>query len=555
MTILKWFAERSRAFKSDFNNVEVETRMIIQKPKDFKPTIVETINYYKCDQHKNITFRSRKPNVVETKEMVYKEKVQYYNVVLSIEKTYNRSDLKLQLIRTHKRDIKRQRLQENPIVEITECDEEYTLEIEYDITNWDKVDEIIKKWKNPFWNIQKPIDISAKALSQRVSRLDQWIISPKADGVHIWLYENDDKKVLIYDKGKITDMEGNDCENIEPNNIYEGEIMDNKEILLFDCVMYQKKNISKLKYIERRKFIKQNKKQAFMLKDIESLREVLKMKFPYKTDGFILTNVKNRTVVYKSKFKTTVDLRYLNGYLYLENDRAERIKYEGKELLKENTIYEFDKSFNVIRERTDKTKANYLFPSDENQLYKIAYGIGIPSLRSFHNKVKKDLLNRLRGNNLLDIGSSRGGDIQKWIDLKFKKILAVDPSLYISKKPYNVYEIRDKFENLPEEIEKEYDCMSIFFVPWNNAFVKNKECVIAVMTRPINYQCDAFKCEVNGNKVRLQIKETNTATDITETIPELNFEKEEIIYKLKYGTEDEKILQSMYQYFYVKPRV
>ena len=47
---------------------------------------------------------------------------------------------------------------------------------------------------------------------------------------------------------------------------------------------------------------------------------------------------------------------------------------------------------NLIRERKDKTIANYKFPYDDNPIYKIVYGIGVPSLRCFHNKIKIDII-------------------------------------------------------------------------------------------------------------------------------------------------------------------
>lgn len=46
-------------------------------------------------------------------------------------------------------------------------------------------------------------------------------------------------------------------------------------------------------------------------------------------------------------------------------------------------------------------------------LYKIISGIGIPTLRYHHNKIKMELLKLSPKNNLLDIGSAKGGDIHE----------------------------------------------------------------------------------------------------------------------------------------------
>lgn len=56
-----------------------------------------------------------------------------------------------------------------------------------------------------------------------------------------------------------------------------------------------------------------------------SFRAHINSKSKIKTDGFIITN-KNGKISYKSKFKSTVDLKYKKGYLLLENeDISERI--------------------------------------------------------------------------------------------------------------------------------------------------------------------------------------------------------------------------------------
>lgn len=48
-------------------------------------------------------------------------------------------------------------------------------------------------------------------------------------------------------------------------------------------------------------------------------------------------------------------------------------------------------------------------------------------LRSYHNYVKKELLNKLKYKNLLNIRSVLGGDIDKWH--KFNKVYSIDADL------------------------------------------------------------------------------------------------------------------------------
>lgn len=60
---------------------------------------------------------------------------------------------------TQERNIKTQRLRD-PVVEAAECGDECTLEKEHGTTSWHKVEGMVK-WKKPFWNAQKPIDVLA----------------------------------------------------------------------------------------------------------------------------------------------------------------------------------------------------------------------------------------------------------------------------------------------------------------------------------------------------------------------------------------------------------
>nr|WOL75523.1 mRNA capping enzyme [Saccharomycopsis selenospora] len=553
--MLKGFAKVKEDLDTDFNDVEVELRVPIVKPKDFKCTRTDVVTYYTCNHMKMLTFRSRNDFEIETKEIYDKIKIKNMTLAVSIEKSYLRRNFKFQLNKSNTRTINVFKVQDNPLVEIKECNKQYLLEIEFDMSNYMEVEKIINKYKNSYWPTTKPMEISSNTLARKIMHTDQWVISPKADGSHVLIYENNDKTIFIYDNGNITDINKNDCDIIEPINIYEGELMEDNSFLIFDCLCYNKKNICKLNYIERRKNIKNNKKEAYVLENSEGLKDLFDIKYDYPIDGYIITNNRNRKLIYKSKFKPTVDLRYRNGYLLLEQEYETRNKYTGDKELKENCIYEFDKKFNLIRYRPDKTIANFKMPYDDNPLYKITYGVGAPSLRNFHNKIKFELLSKLKGDILLDIGSNEGGDSFKWDKLRFKRIYAVDPNLNIKYKYANnkIIQIRTYAQDIPKNIK--YNAVSIFFVPWNKYFkeyIEKYECVLILMTRPINYECKIFSCKVENNKVILKIHNTNSASYIEEEIPDIKIDsKYEIKYKLDFGTNDEKVLQNMYQYYYI----
>lgn len=559
-------AKLSKELESEYVNIELEARFKIQKPIKFEPDFERTITYLRSTMYPSIIFRKSKDYYLESKEIVEKVKLKDINVVLSVEQSFIQSDVKFPLIEVNKRKIYRKRISEDPIVEITKCGHEFNLEIEFNINNWFRVESIIKEWKLPYWPSVKPMEISSTNLAKKLSYYNEWCISVKADGEHILIYENESEKVLLHDNGFISDIEGKEKENIMPKNIYEAEIMENKNILIFDCLMYNYKNIMKLNYVERRKYIDPIKKKDVMLfNSVYAIKSILYEPHKFKSDGYIITNIKNRNLVYKSKFKNTVDLRFKNGYLLLENEKmSDRVPKISDYGFKEDSIYEFDMNMNLIRERKDKTIANYKFPYDDNPIYKIVYGIGVPSLRCFHNKIKIELLSLLPKTSLLDIGSSKGGDINKWYNLNFNKIYAVDPILDLREHSKNVIEIRDYVENVPESLE--YDSVSILFVPWHDSYFKiinkSKNLILACMSDPVNYDCESFKCNINSNIINLNIPFSSTSENVTET--KINYKNvindlklngwkhEEIKYKMEYGTIDERKLANMYSYHYMK---
>lgn len=100
--------------------------------------------------------------------------------------------------------------------------------------------------------------------------------------------------------------------------------------------------------------------------------------------------------------------------------------------------WDFDrKMFLPIRIRDDRTHPNNLVPTAQDVWYDIHHPVHLTTLvgkdlvvmRKLHNKVKGDLLRRFlqRGNTIIDIGSGRGGDINKWSKLGLERIYAIEP--------------------------------------------------------------------------------------------------------------------------------
>lgn len=527
-----------KKLQSSVVSVELEFRMRIPPPIKFKTDIKRTITYYRCSIYPSLVFRSSLDYHIQTKEQVEKLKYKNGNLVLSVEQTYTPSDFKLPIIKINSRTICRQIISTDPLVEIIKYKNEYTLEIEFNLSNYKKVDNIIKNYSCIYYPSIKPKEISSVALARKLllynynidskynnvdSKYNAWIITPKADGIHVIVIEGEKSRILLFDNGTIRSINNKaNRKMILPINVFEAELMSNSSLLYYDCLIYNSKSIANKPYLDRLDYCRKDKKKILK----ETFKYSIPFEFPktnYEIDGFIILNNYNRNHVYKSKFKNTVDLRYKNGYLLLENEEiSNRIPKDTNYLYENNEIYEFYSDLSLLRKRDDKIIANYKFPYDDNPLFKIINCIGIPTLRYLHNKIKLDLLSLLPKSVLLDIGSAKGGDMNKWIDLGFNKVYAVDPLINFRSHNKKIIEIKDNVQNLPSNLH--YDCLSLFFVPWHNSFLpailKAKNIVIAIMDNPISYSNDVFECSVNNTKnlVSLKIKETETAQNIIEPL-------------------------------------
>lgn len=492
------YCKLAEELKLDLVDVELEIRFRVPKLDLINPTS-HVITYYRNNSYPDMIFRSYDGYNIESKEIVERTTYRKTNLVLSIEQ----KNVDITVVPTTTvRKIKRSVLETNPLVEAICENDEYTIEIEFDINTYKQVPQLIAKYKNRWWPPEKPIELTLLGLSKKLSRkLEEWAFSFKADGEHCMVFDN----VIIFDKGS---------QKVSPNPqfVYEGEFVDGK-LLLFDCLVYQGANISKLSYKKRWKHIEQNqRKEIWFFSNLEELRMFCYWVPPFKSDGFIFTS--NRKT-YKSKWISTVDVRYENKQLLFQLG----LVWRHTDLELENSaIYEFNGDGEMIRQRLDKTTANYKWTNESNQLYKFAYGIGVPSVRVAHNKIKYTMLNNLPKTTLLDIGSGKGGDVDKWIHLKFKKVFALDPQLKLRKHHYVIDELRESTKTL--DIPLKYESISIFFVPWDDSFIpyilKANYLAISYMVAPTIDINEVYSIEKKNQKVYINIPESSTATEICE---------------------------------------
>jgi hypothetical protein len=591
--------------KSRHVNVELECRIVI--PDRLVPKNLQfkdlTIQYYKSWRYQTLTIRSlpgekcrnlRSSNNnhkckdvckcldFETKETIKRKNFNFISIVCSVEK--RKQKIEFPIYKHITRKIKRANIDNNVV--ITNEEGIYTLEVEYNKQNLQEYATLLKQYIIPYWPCAKPCDAYSSEILSRIN--EGWHISSKLDGIHIMLYD----KVLIDDTGFTHNLEKqfnfqtpfpSADRNLFSNssNIYEGEKI-NDNIVLFDTYRFNGIDVSNLTYEERLKFIPEElRKKVYSFKTYTEFCEaydrctnITDVSFP--TDGYILTNnykLNSLTSVYKSKAIPTVDLQYINGFLHLAGEtHSSRIPLNHNNFVfEEGKIYEFDLKLKLIKVRKDKIYPNVRMPVEIDPLSNIRNVYGVPCLRYHHNAVKMKLLSLLDKNNLLDIGSGFTRDIQKWYELEFEHVLAVDPNGEFSNKIFNTEKrktqitfIKDKIENLT--LADELESISIFFVPWSNTFLdimrRANKIALIIMDKPENASNEYYnvKVESNKSKVKLSIYNTMTGKDIDEEIPntekidkymfENGFKKENVELEMKFGHEFEIKLSKMYSYIY-----
>lgn len=139
-------------------------------------------------------------------------------------------------------------------------------------------------------------------------------------------------------------------------------------------------------------------------------------------------------------------------YLTFLNSSSSPLTLDPK-IYPNNTVIEFAwnaqiKQFVPHRARLDKEYPNRIdFALDNWSLIqrpidqKTLRGTDLNLMRRYHNRIKRDLfLKKYEGKTLLDIGSGRGGDVEKWKYAGFAKIIAVEPN------PEHIAELRQRIK-------------------------------------------------------------------------------------------------------------
>lgn len=298
-----------------------------------------------------------------------------------------------------------------------------------------------------------------------------YAISYKADGLHkflftygkgAWLIHNNNFSLLSRDNFPVTYLEG--------------EYIPDKDLFLaYDCLYYNR-DITRNDYTQRmdilKNFIREIKIKDFKISikkyqvlytDINNsslnfykgVDEFLKNQSDFEIDGLIFTPIKlgyfkispYTAPIYKWKpeDKLTIDLLYSDGNLFsskifIPEENGIKINRKLLENFNNDTIIEFYPvykedtiEYKPLKIRDDKNKPNAystvkgVISAAKNPVTEdMIRGKSVVLLRKQLNKIKKQIFNNVDDNSyLIDIGSGKGGDLNKW--RKFKKIVAIEP--------------------------------------------------------------------------------------------------------------------------------
>jgi hypothetical protein len=404
-------------------NIELEARVSVPSckvlfAKKASQVVKRVITYYKSSRYPGLTFRSYDdaPGKIETKETVTSYAGDNnVSIVLSVEQSYTRNEFTYALVPYFTRTIERVSLLGEPreyVVELTRFVDTntYTLEIEFSsaviksfhsVHSSHKLYSLVNTYKPTWWPSFKPIDIEATDLAYKLRNLKEWSFSIKADGQHCMLIiESPTHRTpkLLFDNGDFLGDSEVDW-SVLPYAVLEAEFIGDK-VLVYDCVIFDYTELRTSLLLRRRYIdrvirdivwdIRCIKKEILTgVTHLSQLRAFLYEVPPFNSDGWVITSVGSRGkhTVYKSKHRSTVDLLFSGGMLLLKNENtSDRIaKFLGGV---NGCIYEVDtKTLAYERQRKDKTEPNATFPVDDNQLYKIVFGVGTPSTRVYYEKL------------------------------------------------------------------------------------------------------------------------------------------------------------------------
>lgn len=320
--------------------------------------------------------------------------------------------------------------------------------------------------------INKPINLTYRQLSvgkydSLIKSNNNYYLSAKADGLR--------KLLLLYDNYVWLFLPPFDFSLLSRDNedfnttIYDCEYID-KQILLFDCLWWQNKDIRNKTYKERYQYINNlqithsiyqfNKKEIVQLSTKNFFDQIANYlqeeRFTYKIDGLIFTSAAtyNESVYkWKDPRDLTIDFLVQDGELQVYDEITRQMvvfigtkQYPITDVIypEKNGIYEFEYQNNTLqvrKYRADKNSSNTL--KTATQVWQDIFhpitredllALNLKLVFRYHNRIKRRLYqyvyNRLQKSStkiLFDIGSGKGGDLDKWQE--FRKVYALEPNL------------------------------------------------------------------------------------------------------------------------------
>ncbi|GAG74094.1 unnamed protein product, partial [marine sediment metagenome] len=129
--------------------------------------------------------------------------------------------------------------------------------------------------------------------------------------------------------------------------------------------------------------------------------------------------------------------------LNLPSNTIVEYRYDYEKNMLVPTRIRFDKEKPNRRDVAEDVANDILNPIEEETMK----GNNFTLLRKYHNLVKKNLFNSVKGRTLLDIGSGYGGDLGKWKG--YEKIVAVEPD------PEHIDELRKRLKtyNMEDKVK------------------------------------------------------------------------------------------------------
>ncbi len=345
---------------------------------------------------------------------------------------------------------------------------------------------IINKYKK-IVNIDKFKLVGSQPHSIKFEKLEKnikYYLSYKYDGIRGLIFIDDIGDAYIIDKINISKLETK-FYSLFKNTIFDCEIYNNK-VYIFDLLYYKGNKIESTINFETRMHVVQeilsiNKckdyNEVFVLDyfNYENLYEGLNVMISNidytKHDGIILTPEYNTftKLKWKPRELNTIDFKiYIKNknlaYLYCYDDTNKNIILEynknGHNIksiitdendikkMNNNTVYECtfnynSKKFEVVRERKDKFRGNFInvgIDNLENILYPfnlelIKYNDTLFNIKRFNNWIKREYLSKYCiDKNVIDINTNNSFDIQKWLDTPVTKV--------------NIYSMNEDFVNI-----------------------------------------------------------------------------------------------------------